>query len=125
MLTAISGALLAVDCLDNIPDRFALEAGCRDKNIPMVSAAIGGESGQATVVFPGEPGLSLIYGKPENVPSKGIEKSLGTLPYSAITMAAIECAEVVSYLTGKSAVLRSRLLFADLSDYSLELLSLS
>lgn len=121
----IGNAVLAVDCLDNIPDRFVLEAGCRDKNIPMVSAAIGGESGQATVVFPGDPGLSLIYGQPEHVPSRGIEKSLGTLPYSAITMAAIECAEVVSYLTGKSAALRSRLLFADLSDYSLELLNLA
>lgn len=121
----IGSAALAVDCLDNIPDRFVLETGCREKNIPLVSAAIGGLSGQATVIYPEDPGLSLIYGEPEDVQPRGVEKSLGTLPYSAITMAAIECAEVISYITGKSPALRSRLLFADLSDYSLELLSLS
>ena len=121
----IGGAALAVDCLDNIPDRFVLETACREKKIPMVSAAIGGVSGQATVAYPEDPGLSLIYGQPENVQSKGVEKLLGTLPYSAITMAAIQCAEVVSCLTGKSPALRNRLLFADLSDYSLELLNLA
>jgi molybdopterin/thiamine biosynthesis adenylyltransferase len=121
----LGSAALAVDCLDNIPDRFVLETACRGKKIPLVSAAIGGLSGQATVVYPEDPGLSLIYGQPENVQAKGVEKSLGTLPYSAITMAAIQCSEVVSYLTGNSPALRNRLLFADLSDYSLELLNLA
>lgn len=120
----IGNAVVAVDCLDTIPDRFVLEKGCREKNIPLVSAAIGGESGQATVVYPGDPGLSRIYGHPETVSPKGAEKSLGTLPYSAVTMAAMECAAIVSYLTGKEPVLKNRLLFADLSDFSLELLEL-
>lgn len=121
----IGRAGVAVDCLDSIPDRFVLEAGCRRKNIPMVSAAIGGESGQATIVYPGDPGLRLVYGRPEAAPSKGVETSLGTLPYTVFTMAAVECAAVVSCLTGKSPVLRNRLLFADLSDCTLELLNFS
>ena len=121
----IGRAGVAVDCLDTIPDRFVLEAGCRQKNIPMVSAAIGGESGQATIVYPQDPGLSLVYGQPETVPPKGVEKSLGTLPYTVFTMAAVECAAVVSCLTGKPPVLRNRLLFADLSDCTLELLNFS
>jgi molybdopterin/thiamine biosynthesis adenylyltransferase len=121
----IGGARVAVDCLDTIPDRFVLEAGCRQKNIPMVSAAIGGEAGQATIVYPEDPGLSLIYGQPETVPPKGVEKSLGTLPYTVFTMAAVECAGVVSCLIGKPPVLRNRLLFADLSDCTLELLNFS
>ncbi len=119
----IGRAGVAVDCLDTIPDRFVLEAGCRRKNIPMVSAAIGGESGQATIVYPEDPGLSLIYGQPETVPPKGVEKSLGTLPYTVFTMAAVESAAVVSCLTGRPPILRNRLLFADLSDCTLELLS--
>ncbi len=121
----IGRAGVAVDCLDSIPDRFVLEAGCRRKNIPMVSAAIGGESGQATIVYPEDPGLSLVYGRPGTAPPKGVEKSLGTLPYTVFTMAAVECAAVVSCLIGRPPVLRNRLLFADLSDCTLELLDFS
>ena len=121
----IGRAGVAVDCLDSIPDRFVLEAGCRRKNIPMVSAAIGGESGQATIVYPEDPGLSLVYGRPETASPKGVEKSLGTLPHTVFTMAAVECAAVVSCLIGKPPVLRNRLLFADLSDCTLELLDFS
>lgn len=124
-LELIGEALLAVDCLDNIPDRFVLQSGCRRKIIPLVSAAIGGESGQATIIFPDDTGLSLIYGREQDAPRRGVEKSLGTLPYTAVTMAAIECAEVISYLTGRPPVLRNRLLLTDLSEYSIEHLSFS
>ena len=116
----IGTADCAVDCLDSIPDRFVLEAGCRVKNIPMISAAIGGETGQATIVYPDEPGLRLIYGEENKVAAKGVERSLGTLPYAAVTMASIECAVVVSYLTGKEPSLKNTLLFLDLSDFGLE-----
>ena len=121
----VDTADVGVDCLDSINSRFALEAGCRAKMIPMVSAAIGGESGQATIIYPDDPGLSLIYGKKNDVADKGVEGSLGTLPYAAVTMAAIEAAAVISYLTGKEPSLRNKLLFADLSEYDFELLSLS
>ncbi len=121
----IDRAAVAVDCLDTIPDRFVLEAACRQKNIPLVSAAIGGESGQATIIYPEDPGLSLVYGQPGATASRGVEKSLGTLPYTAAAMAAVQCAAVVSCITGKQPVLRNRLLFADLSDCTLELLSFS
>ena len=121
----IGTADCAVDCLDSIPDRFVLEAGCRLKNIPMISAAIGGETGQATIIYPEEPGLRLIYGEKKSVPAKGVEGSLGTLPYAAVTMASIECAVVVSCLTGKESPLRNSLLFLDLSDFGLERLRFS
>ncbi|MGW8194602.1 MAG: HesA/MoeB/ThiF family protein, partial [Desulforhopalus sp.] len=61
-LEILFGASLAVDCLDTIPDRFVLEDGCRREGIPLVSAAIGGTSGQAVITFPGDPGLRSVYG---------------------------------------------------------------
>lgn len=121
----LGGAGIAVDCLDSITSRFVLEQACRNSGIPMVSAAIGGTSGQATVVYPGDPGLSLIYGDPDKASSKGIESVLGTLPFAAITMAAIECAEVVSIAIGKEAPLRNRLFITDLMDHSAELMNFS
>ncbi|MBT8359327.1 MAG: HesA/MoeB/ThiF family protein [Desulfobacterales bacterium] len=122
-LDLLNNTTLAVDCLDSIPDRFLLEKGCRVVGIPLVSAAIGGTSGQVLVILPGDYGLSQIYGEPGQVPQKGVEKFLGTLPYTAITMAALECAEVITLIVTKKARLQNRLLIADLSDHSYELVS--
>jgi molybdopterin/thiamine biosynthesis adenylyltransferase len=116
----LQGADLAVDCLDSIPDRFVVENSCRKSNIPLVSAAIGGTSGQATVIFPGDPGLRQIYGEPKSVPQKGIETQLGTLPYAAVFMAAIECAEVVSIICTNSSQLQNSLLITNIADQSVE-----
>ena len=112
---------LVVDCLDTISDRFAVEAICRPLSIPMVSAAIGGSSGQATVVFPEDPGLKQIYGAPENAPAKGIEASIGTLPFAAVYMAAVECAEAVTILLGKPSELQNKLFLADVKEHTSEL----
>lgn len=115
---------LAVDCLDTISDRFILEEASRTNGIPLVSAAIGGTSGQATVIFPDDPGLRLVYGEPQAAPKKGIESALGTLPFAAIAMAAIECAEVVALAIGRPAQLRNTLMIADFADLTMEKLKL-
>ncbi len=116
---------IAVDCLDTISARFVLEDICRKKHIPMVSAAIGGASGQATVIFPEDPGLKLVYGDPDTAPKKGGEATLGTLPYAAIAMAAYECAEVVGLAVRRPSQLRKKLLLADFHYHSTETLILA
>ena len=121
----LAGADIVVDCLDSIPARFTLEQACRRRAAPLVSAAIGGSSGQATVICPGDPGLSLIYGDPAKAAQRGVEKSLGTLPFAAVALAAMECAEVVAMAVGNPAGLRNRLLFTDLFDHHLEVVDLS
>ena len=121
----LEGAQLAIDCLDTIPARFVVQEACRKATIPMVSAAIAGSSGQAMTIFPGDPGLQLIYGSPEKAPPKGIEAALGTLPFVAMYMAAVESAEVTTVLLGKHPELRHRLFLADVSDHTSELLTLS
>ncbi len=120
----LTGVQLAVDCLDNIPARFMLEDACRKAGIPMVSAAIAGASGQATAIFPSDPGLKLIYGAPEKAPQKGLEASLGTLPFAALYMAAVECAEITTLLLGRPPELRNRLFLAEVDDHTSELVDL-
>lgn len=119
----LTGVDIGVDCLDTIPARFLLEDGCRTTGIPLVSAAIGGTSGQATVILPGDPGLQLIYGDPAKAPRKGVEATLGTLPFAATAMAAIECAEIVALAAGRPARLRHKLLLADFNYHSLEMIA--
>ncbi len=122
--TILQGTQLAIDCLDTIADRFVLEECCRKVAIPLVSAAIGGSSGQATVIFPEDPGLRDIYGPPEKAHKRGIEKRVGTLPFGAVYMAAVECAEATTLLLGKPPELRNRLFVAEIAEHSTELFSL-
>lgn len=114
-------AQLAIDCLDTITDRFVLEKACRDASIPLISAAIGGSSGRATVFFPGDPGLKALYGPPDKAPKKGIEATAGTLPFAAVYMAAVECAEATTILLGRPSELRNKLFLAEITDHTTEL----
>jgi molybdopterin/thiamine biosynthesis adenylyltransferase len=120
----LSGTDVAADCLDTIAGRFVLEDGCRRAAIPMVSAAIGGTSGQAIAIFPGDPGLRQIYGSPDQASLRGIEASLGTLPFAAMYMAAVECAEITTILLGRPPELRNRLMLAEISDHTAEIVDL-
>jgi molybdopterin/thiamine biosynthesis adenylyltransferase len=115
---------VVVDCLDNLPARFMVEDACRRLRRPMVSAAVAGASGHVTTIFPGDRGLRLVYGEPQNLPLKGAETSLGTVPFSVTFMAALECAEVAKILLGKGSPLRGKLLLADLMDGMVEVITL-
>lgn len=121
----LSHAHLAVDCLDNLPARFWLEAACQDSGCPLVSAAVAGTTGHVTTIFPEDRGLRLIYGDPQKVPLKGAEASLGTLPYAVTSLAALECAEVVKVLLKKDCLLRNKLLIADFDTAQFEVMQLS
>ena len=90
----------------------------------MVSAAVGGTSGQAIAVFPGDPGLHRIYGAKDKAPARGIEASLGTLAFSAIYMAAVECAELTTILLGRPPELRNRLMLAEIGEHTAEVIRL-
>lgn len=116
----LDGVDLAIDCLDTISARFTLEQICKKRKIPMISAAIAGKSGQATVIFPEDTGLKTFYGARESAPKRGVEASTGTLSFTAAYMASVECAEAINIILKIDSPLRNRLLFIDLSDYSVE-----
>ena len=115
----IGAADIVIDCLDTIPVRLVLQQGCADAGITMISAAVGGMSGQAMVVYPGEPGLMKVYGAPEDVPRRGTEVVRGTMAYTASAMASIQSALAVSELSDKGSGLNGRLLLADFEDFSM------
>lgn len=115
----LSNIDLAIDCLDTITDRFVLEQGCKDMHIPLVSAALGGTSGQATVVYPEDEGFKNIYNFSTSR-KRGIEASIGTLPFTALYMAAVECAEVTTMLLKEKSTLKNKLFIAEVADHSTE-----
>lgn len=112
---------VAVDCLDSIVTRFTLEKWCAQRQIPLVSAAVAGTSGQAITIMPGDEGFSRIYSGQSNS-SRGIESILGTLCYAAYHMATVQCAETIALLLGRTPELRNRLYMAEISDHTGEIM---
>jgi len=122
----LAGANVVVDCLDSLDSRRNLQNVCRRLKIPLVSAAVAGFSGQLTAIFPEDGGFDLIYGPHDpDQSSKGIEASLGTIPYTVTLMSALECNEAIRVLLTGRSTLRNRLLVVDLTEYSFELFKLS
>ena len=121
----LSGADVVVDCLDNLRDRFVLEAAAKAAGIPFVSAAVAGAGGHVSTIFPEDPGLQLIYGEPDQAPLKGVEATLGTLPFAVTLLATLECAEVTKIILKKGELLRNRLLVVDMMDNTFEVFELN
>jgi molybdopterin/thiamine biosynthesis adenylyltransferase len=120
----LGGCNVVVDCLDNLRTRFVVEDACRRIGCPLVSAAVAGASGHVTTIFPEDTGLRLIYGEPGQLPLKGAETALGTLPHAVVFLATLECAEVVKVILKKGSLLRHKLLVADLMDGIVEVMNL-
>jgi molybdopterin-synthase adenylyltransferase len=113
-----------VDCLDDVKTRFVLEKSVKHMGIPLVSAAVAGNSGHVTTIFPKDPGLALIYGEEKHVEPKGIEASQGCLPYTVSLLASLQCSEVVKLILGRKEILRNRLLLVDLFENMFEVVEL-
>lgn len=122
----IRGADLVVDCLDTIRARFDLQDAAGDLEIPLVSGAIAGVSGQVTVIFPGDPGFELIYGTRslDEDAGQGIEKRTGNLAHCALFIASLQVSETIKILLGRGDVLRNKLLITDLWANTMEVMDL-
>lgn len=111
----LGGCHLVLDCLDNLSSRLALEGVCQELNIPLVHGAIAGFLGQVTVVWPGEPVLSNIYGGlKESGQDRGAELTLGNPATTPAMLAAWQVNEAVKIIAGLEGVLRGRLLVIDM-----------
>ena len=104
------GAGVVFDCLDNIDDRMVLAEKCTLASVKLVHGAIGGWYGQVGVIRPGSDVLSRIYKGQRS----GIEKDVGTPPFTAATAASIMASKGVKVLTGIDSEEDYHILFFDL-----------
>ena len=109
----LNGANVVADGLDNLPSRFAVEKACRNLGIPYVYGTIAGFIGQLMTVFPGDTGLSSIYGHSDDLPEQGIEVKIGNPSATPAIIAAWQVQEIVKIITGIGKPLRNHLLILD------------
>ena len=102
------GAAVLLDCLDNFPSRYVLNACAIRKRVPLVHAAVSGLEGRMTVIEPGRtPCLRCLF--PEG-PAPGVFPVVGTTPG---VMGVLQAAEALKLLTGLGTPLRGQLLVYD------------
>ena len=117
----LDGAAVALDALDNVADRFALEQGALELGVPLVHAAVAGFEGRLMTIFPGDPGLRLLYPAGAAAPDPGrSEAVLGVPATTPAVLATLQAQEAVKLLTGVGTPVRSAMLHVDLANGTLE-----
>ena len=120
-LDIVEGCDVVIDALDSVNARYSINKACIKKNIPFITGAAVGVSGQAFTILPKQ---SACYHclfpalDEDSMPTCSIE---GVHPSILSIIGGIEVAEAVKIITGKKPNLADRILYVDLE--SLEFVS--
>jgi len=121
----LAGAQVVVDGLDNLSSRLIVERACRQLTIPYVYASIGGFNGQLLTIFPGDVGLSSLYGSSsDTMPEQGIETRTGNPPATVAMIAALQVQEVVKIIIGVGTSMRNQVLLVDIRECAIDRIEL-
>ncbi len=115
-LDAVEGCDVVIDALDSVNARYALNRACVEKNIPFVTGAAVGVSGQAFTILPGKSACySCLFPAldEDSMPTCSIE---GVHPSILSIIGGIEVAEAVKIILGKSPSLSDKILHVDLEN---------
>jgi molybdopterin/thiamine biosynthesis adenylyltransferase len=104
----VGDADIILDCMDNFPTRYVLNAVAVRKRIPFVHGSIWGLEGRVTFLQPPEtPCLACIF---QGTPPREVFPVLGATPGITGTLQAMEA---LKYLAGVGSLLKGRLLCCD------------
>lgn len=121
----IKGVNIVMDALDAMAPRYALNRACNELNIPFIHGGVIMQSGTVSTILPGKTAcLECFQGsiRDEDLQSCAV---LGVHPSVISMIASIQVSEAVKIILGQDPVLASKLLFADLSDLSVDKIQLS
>ena len=107
---------VVIDALDSVNARYALNKACVEKNIPFVTGAAVGVSGQAFTIVPKQSACYYCMFpdlNEETMPTCSIE---GVHPSILSLVGGIEVAEAVKIILGKKPSLSERILHIDLEN---------
>ncbi len=116
VLEILRGSDVVVDGLDNVATRRVLDTAARQLGIPLVHGAIAGFEGQMMTVFPGDPGIEVLYGSEDNGPpiADRPEAVLGVPTITPAVIGAFQAMEVVKILLKRGRPFRKLMIHVDL-----------
>jgi adenylyltransferase/sulfurtransferase len=115
-LEVVEGCDVVIDALDSVNARYSLNKACIEKNIPFVTGAAVGVSGQAFTILPKQTACyhCMFPALDEDaMPTCSIE---GVHPSILSLVGGIEVAEAVKIILGKKPSLSERILHIDLEN---------
>ncbi len=121
----LAGADLAMDCLDNMSGRYDLEQACALAGIPYIHGALAGWEGFVMTVRPGDPGIRGLYGPIPAEKSHAAEVRVGTPTPTPPMVSTLQVNEAMKLLLGRPGLQRGQMLHIDLSEPSIEMLTLA
>ncbi|MDC8438027.1 MAG: ThiF family adenylyltransferase [Candidatus Nitrosotenuis sp.] len=120
-IDAVEGCDVVIDALDSVNARYALNKACVEKNIPFVTGAAVGVSGQAFTILPKDTACySCMFPEldEDSMPTCSIE---GVHPSILSIVGGIEVAEAVKIILGKKPTLSDKILHMDLENLTFEM----
>lgn len=115
-LDVIEGCDVVIDALDSVNARYSLNKACIKKNIPFVTGAAVGVSGQVFTILPNQTACyhcifpSLDENSMPTCSTEGVHPSILSI------VGGIEVAEAVKIMIGRTPTLANKLLYIDLDN---------
>lgn len=115
-LDIVEGCDVVIDALDSVNARYSLNKACVQKNIPFVTGAAVGVSGQVFTILPNQTACyhcvfpSLDENSMPTCSTEGVHPSILSI------VGGIEIAEAVKILIGRPPTLANKLLYIDLDN---------
>jgi molybdopterin-synthase adenylyltransferase len=108
----LTGVDLALDALDNIPDRLLLARVARERRLPLIHAAVAGWCGQVSTFLPGSPRrLEEVYGERRH--RDPAEVATGIMGPTTALVGSLQAAEAIRLLIGQPAAFAQGLFYLD------------
>lgn len=115
----VAGADLCLDALGGLKDRGALARQAALAGVPLVTAAVAGQSGFVATVLPGAVAPAEFFGA-----GAGAEDAQGTPAPAVAAAASLMAGEALNILCGRGPALAGKMLLFDLARMSFETVTL-
>jgi molybdopterin/thiamine biosynthesis adenylyltransferase len=113
---------IVIDALDNIETKRRLARACGANSIPIIYGSVAGWYGQVATQFPGEDTIERICSGCSS--NRGVEIETGNVSFGPAVVASIQAAEACKIITGQGDPLRGKMLFIDLLNMDIEIISI-
>ncbi|WP_027182753.1 HesA/MoeB/ThiF family protein [Desulfovibrio inopinatus] len=118
----LAPASVCIDALGGHADRPTLSRVATNRNLPLVTGAVAGNTGFVATVLPGETSPFSLFSEGSG---SSAEDVLGCQAPSVALVASIQANEVLRLVTGKQAALVGKVLVMDLTDMTFEIMHLT